>query len=1306
MAYLTFPGFNDDRLDGDESILLHLTDGFRNSFQFQITVEDDELAGLALILPQTIQEKGGNKIGTVTTTGAYIGSLRVYLTSSHPDLITVPASVWIYPGSSTQSLISGQVSFTIAPRVNARIIGDQQVTITASMGIDTVSETVVFVEGNSLAPVLSGPAELIEGQQGVPLMVGINGVSDTPTVVTLVSSLPEISLSQSTVTVPSGVSQIQVLMTATDDSIAASNRSFTVTAKVQGAGSVVLAVPLIDNDLSRFSANLPTLIEKGVNLPTLLTAQNRDGNRLIQFSGTANVILEDAAGLRTTLLAGATFNNGQASAGLNFPVSIHGKYLVIRDATGLESRIGPLLYFQRLAFAANSIIYDKTRDRILAISGGSALPGFIHSLTPVNPATGAIGSPLFLGNDPVNMDITDDGQFLYVGLRSANSVQRVALGTFTKAEEIRLTSTGHWATYSYYPQQIMTLPGRPRDFIVTQQAVTSSFSTVNPYFNGVVQIGQDHDSWSMALGATPGQFYGYDYSDTGYEFIKAGLNAAGFATVVNKSGVLSGFNTRIVAENDIIFTNTGKVVNGVTMGAIGEISFPWTNSSYDSPPVVVKTDLAKSRVFFGRGNEIAIYDSQALTLIDRIILPGIGNIKELIRYRQSGLAAITDSGQLLLINERRFVPDGAPADLKVTITAAPEPVLLGGNLAYSYSVENTGAIPAEDVALELKLSAGQTLQAGGSPGTPTTGGISHFVGNLAAGAKVSLLSNVRPDRLTTLIGTAVATSPTLDSNYQDNIASKVSTVGFNSTPNSVNVLEMLIQDVRVNPANGSLVIAVDADAPQGLGNSIVVMNPESGLITKSIPLPGEPIQLSISGDGTVAYALGVGRNLMYRVNLATGVFSKTLSFAGLSIDDFEVLTGTTDSIILGSGWEGVRVYDNGILRPSTSGTYNGDQVELLPAPDLAFAYNTEHSGFESFKLQISPTGVSILSETGSLFSGYTNSIRSDGYYIYSPGGEVARADLMAKTGTFDLAGVFGNSYSTNPSVEPERTKRRAYFAAVKQIQSFDTETYLKVRNVPFPSLPANFSSIERWGIDGFVTKLANQHLAILRTDLVPDQPGALDLIVNLKNGNEVGHPQLAVTGKAFAGQGILSITVNGLAATSGDGFANWSVPVTLVEGANELVVVGIPLGGGAPEERRITVHYRPLIKSMAMAALNVASLPSGWHVIDSDGDGHADLAEVLFGMDPMKVDQPIHAKMMAGWSGPQDMLCYRRVKAMRGSYLPATSRNLADWNHTTPLLTFHGAPISCVEDARYEDVFFTLDAEGEPKLFFNILIRE
>ncbi len=778
--------------------------------------------------------------------------------------------------------------------------------------------------------------------------------------------------------------------------------------------------------------------------------------------------------------------------------------------------------------------------------------------------------------------------------------------------------------------------------------------------------------------------------------------------MTTKSGVISGFNTRIAAENDIIFTNTGKVVNGVTMGTIGEITFPWTTQSYyDSPPVVVKTDLAKSRVFYGRGNEIAIYDSQAFTLIERIILPGVGNIKELIRYRQSGLAAITDSGQLLLINERKFVPDGDPTNLKVTITAAPEPVLMGGNLTYSYSVENTGAITAEDVTLELKLSAGQTLQPGGSFGSPTaTGGISYIIGNLAAGARVDLTSSVRPDRLTTLIATAVATSPTLDSNYQDNIASKATNVGFNSTPNSLNVLELLIEDVRVNPADGSLVIAVDANAPHGIANNVVVMNPENGLISKSIPLPGEPIQLAISSDGTVAYALGTSRNLVYRIDLANGVFSKTLSFAGLSIGDFEVVTGTTDSIILGSGRDGVRVYDDGVLRPNTSGTYNGDQVELLPAPDLAFAYNTAHSGFGSFKLQISPSGVSILSETGSLFSGFSINIRSDGYYIYSPGGAVARADLMVKTGTFDLSGVFDSYYSTHPSVEPERAKRRAYFASLKQIQSFDTETYLKVRNVSFPTLPANFSSIERWGGDGFVSKLANQHFAIIRTDLVPDQTGALDLIVNLKTGDEFGQSPLTVTGRTFAGQGILSVTVNGLSATSGDAFANWSVPVTLIEGENELMIVATPLGGGTAEERLITVYYHPLIETMAKAAFKVETLAPGWRSADSDGDGYSDLAEVLFGMDPAKADQPLHVKAIGNWSGPEDMLCYRRLKAMRDSYLPATSRDLKDWNHLRPLLTPHGAPVTCQEDPRYEDVFFTLDAEGEPALFFNILIRE
>lgn len=1307
VAYLTFPGFDDDSLDGSETIPLYLTDGFRNSFEFPITVEDDELAGLELSIPENVEE-GGYKTGTVSITGTFTTPLRIHLSSSHPDLVAVPESVWIYPGSWSQSLISGQVGFDIMPQYDARIIGDQEVTITASLGEERISETLVFLEGNSLDPQIGGPSDMIEGQQGIPFIVGINGISDTLVEVSLVSSSPEISLGKTTVTIPAGLSQMQVLMSAADDNIAASNRVFTVTANVAGAGTSSMEVRLTDNDLARFTANLPTLIEKGVNLSTLLTARNLDGDRMTGFSGPVDVLAEDPAGVRTTLLAGIAFTGGQISAGLNFPVSLDTDFLIVRDAGGTETRFGPLLYFQRVAFAANSIIYDKTRDRILAISGGNALPGFIHSLTPVNTSTGAIGSPLFLGNDPVNMDITDDAQFLYVGLRNANSVQRVTLATFTKAEEIRLSSTEGWDDYSYYPQQIMTLPGRPRDFIASQQAVTSSFSTVHPYFDGVVQTGRNFDSWSMALGATPGEFYGFNYSDTGHDFVKAALNPTGFSTLVSKSGVLTGFNTRIVAENDIIFTNTGKVVNGLTMGVIGEISFPWADDGYyNSPPVVVKTDLAKSRVFYGRGGEIAIYDSQAFTLVDRIVLPAIGNIKEIIRFGESGLAAITDSGQLLLINERRFVPAGDPVDLKVTITASPEPALVGGLLSYSYSVENDSGLTAEDVTVELRLSDGQTLQSGGSPGSPTDGGgIRHFIGDIAPGAKVDFSGHVRLDRLATLVATAVAVSPTLDSDYRDNIASKVTNIGFSSTPNSAKILELLVQDVKVNPANGSLVIAVDADAPEGIANSILVMNPENGLIAKTIRLPGEAIQLAVSGDGTVAYALGTGRNLLYRIDLANGVFSKTLSFAGLSIDDFEVMTGTTDSIVLGSGWNGVRVYDDGMLRPNTSGTYNGDQVELLPDPNLAFAYNTEHTGFESFKLQLGPTGVSVLSENGSLFSGFSNNIRSDGYYIYGPGGAVVRADLMAKTGTFDLTNIFGGYLSIGSSVEPERAKRRAYFAGSKQIHSFDTDTYLRIRNVSFPSLPANIGSLERWGIDGFVSKLANQHLAIIRTDLVPDQPGALDLIVNLRDGDEIGVSPLTVTGKAFAGQGILSVTVNGVPATSPDGFVTWSVPVTLNSGENELLIVGTPLGGGASEERRITVHHLTLIDTMAKAALGVETLPAGWRNLDSDQDGHSDAAEILFGMDPSKADQPLHQETMRNWKGSASVLSYRRVKALRDSYFPATSRNLTDWDHISPLITLHGDPVTCVEDNRYEDVFFTLDSEGEPMLFFNVLIRE
>jgi hypothetical protein len=248
------------------------------------------------------------------------------------------------------------------------------------------------------------------------------------------------------------------------------------------------------------------------------------------------------------------------------------------------------------------------------------------------------------------------------------------------------------------------------------------------------------------------------------------------------------------------------------------------------------------------------------------------------------------------------------------------------------------------------------------------------------------------------------------------------------------------------------------------------------------------VKLALADDGSIVYALGMARNLAYQVSLVEFSLVDTLSFPGLSIDDLEVLKGSPHSIVLGSGWDGVRVYDNDVLRPNTSGTYRGDQVELLPDPSLVFAYNTEHSGFESFKFLIDSQGVQTQTESGGLFAGYSNDIESDGYYVYSPSGLAVRADIMAVAGSFDLSSAFGSDWFFGTvGLEPNRVLQRVYFSRDNRIISFDSESYLKVREITWDALstPREIAKLARWGTDGFAAILNNGHLALIRLTLFP-----------------------------------------------------------------------------------------------------------------------------------------------------------------------------------------------------------------------------
>src|SRR5262249_29579485 len=83
-----------------------------------------------------------------------------------------------------------------------------------------------------------------------------------------------------------------------------------------------------------------------------------------------------------------------------------------------------------LSLPTNDIIYDKIRQKIYASIPSSASNN-PNTITIIDPVSQNIGPSLAVGNNPAKLAISDDGQFLYVGLDGEGAVRRVNLASFS-----------------------------------------------------------------------------------------------------------------------------------------------------------------------------------------------------------------------------------------------------------------------------------------------------------------------------------------------------------------------------------------------------------------------------------------------------------------------------------------------------------------------------------------------------------------------------------------------------------------------------------------------------------------------------------------------------------------------------------------------------------------------------------------------------------------------------------------------------------------------------------------------------------
>jgi DNA-binding beta-propeller fold protein YncE len=394
--------------------------------------------------------------------------------------------------------------------------------------------------------------------------------------------------------------------------------------------------------------------------------------------------------------------------------------------TGLVLTTGPVAAQHHvIALPTNDLIYDSGRQRIYASVPSRAGAERGNTVTVINPATGEIGPSVFVGSEPARLALSDDGQFLYVGLDGAAAVRRVDLASGTAGLQFSLGSDSFFG--SYYVEDMEVMPGQPGTVAISRRftSVSPRHAGVAIYDNGVRQptTTQGHTGSNVIeFAATASRLYGYNNESTEFGFRRLDVGPTG-VTELDAGTLFDGFGVDMEFDGGRIFASNGAVVDPEARRLLGSFSLPMSST----PLVRPATDIG--RVFFLTDDTVRIFDATTFVLLDTLEVPDVaGRPGSLIRWGATGLAFRTDTDQVFIIGD--VSPVLSPT-ITVSLTGCTA-CAPGSTFAVSATVSNPGSR-----AVPVEVKAGVVMPSGAELNVWSAGN-RHYETTLAPGTSIAV----------------------------------------------------------------------------------------------------------------------------------------------------------------------------------------------------------------------------------------------------------------------------------------------------------------------------------------------------------------------------------------------------------------------------------------------------------------------------------------------------------------------------------------------------------------------------------------
>jgi hypothetical protein len=584
-------------------------------------------------------------------------------------------------------------------------------TVTLSDNAQTIPQTVSFA-GQGVAPKIVANANPLSFGH---VLIGASAVDQ----VLLISNAGQAALSVGTVTVQgagyslvsNGCTQslpagfyyscpIEIAFapiksgTQTGSVLISSNDPATtqLTVALTGVGDAVYALPSI----SAISA--PTVLINSGAVSFSISGANFYPQSVAQLNGVA---------LSTTFQSNSSL---QATIPESSLTTIGEQYLTVVNPLpgGGVSASVTVTPYQTLVIQPSALVSVTATGMLYAAIPASA-PSNPNTVIPINPTTGAEGTPIPVGNNPQFLAASYSGAYLYVANAVDETVQRINLSTNAVERTFPYTPNIYCPTCETLDAtDLETVPGSPQEVLLAQGSILSLFNDAGlvNYIPTSACCFADPDFTSIALAGNPLTIYGLPFSFGGGYFQTVNLTSSGLQ-YTRPTGYTGGPNNttggEVISDGTLLYTNSGEVWNPSTQALIG--TFP---IQADATVSAITLDSTLGEVYsvaqqpYGQGSiaiVVSAYGMKSYSLTGSLAFPQIYWPSEsgLVRWGTNGLAFIgpgvglTDAEVYILRSSVVSAQSGNPTP---TLTSISPTSTYAGGAAFTLTVNGAGFLPS------------------------------------------------------------------------------------------------------------------------------------------------------------------------------------------------------------------------------------------------------------------------------------------------------------------------------------------------------------------------------------------------------------------------------------------------------------------------------------------------------------------------------------------------------------------------------------------------------------------------------------